>query len=304
MSTTIEQLNSRFATHTDQSTSISFAEGEAGLPIATLRTADAEVRVMLQGAQIIHYQVKDHAPIIWVGEEAKAVAGKSLRGGVPVCWPWFGAGSNGQPAHGFARNLDWQVVSSKADNESATLTLELQPSTATAQHWPHDFRLQLEVHLQKSLKMSLTTQHLGDTPCTITQALHTYLRVGDIAQVAIHGLADTAFLDKTRDMLRDVQTESVLRLNAETDRVYLDTESEVVVEDPALSRRIHVRKSGSRSTVVWNPWDVKAGAFPDMRAEEYADMLCIETSNAADDKVQLAPGEKHCLVSEILISPL
>ncbi len=301
---TIEQLNTEFSLKQDWGDALHFILGEADLPVAILRTAHAEARVMLQGAQIIHYQIDDQPPIIWVGEEAKAIPGKSLRGGVPVCWPWFGAGAEGQPAHGFARNLDWQVASAQADENAVTLTLELLPNETSKKYWPHDFRLSLEVQLAESLKMTLSTEHRGEQPCHITQALHTYLHVGDIAEVSITGLADTAFLDKTRDMLRDIQAESVLRLNAETDRVYLDTESEVVVEDPALQRRVHVRKSGSRSTVVWNPWDEKAGAFPDMRADEYARMVCVETCNAADDTIQLAPGERHCLVSEIIVSPL
>lgn len=304
MSTTVDQLNADFGLTQTYGTALSFVQGEADLPLAILRTAHAEARVMLQGAQIIHYQVGEQPPIIWVGEEAKAVPGKSLRGGVPVCWPWFGAGAEGQPAHGFARNLNWQVAGSSADEDSVTLTLELLPSEASAKYWPHDFRLSLEIRLADSLKMTLMTEHRGTEACTITQALHTYLHVGDIAEVAITGLADTAFLDKTRDMLRDVQSDIALRLNSETDRVYLDTESEVIVEDAALQRRIHVRKGGSRSTVVWNPWDEKAGGFPDMRADEYASMLCVETTNAADDMVQLAPGETHCMVSEILVTPL
>ncbi|MGD9888373.1 MAG: D-hexose-6-phosphate mutarotase [Halothiobacillaceae bacterium] len=304
MSTLVDQLNSDFGLTQAHGTTLSFIEGEANLPIAILRTAHAEARVMLQGAQITHYQVGNQAPIIWVSEEAKATPGKSLRGGVPVCWPWFGAGCEGQPAHGFARNVNWQVASSKADDNSVTLILELLPNEISTQYWPHDFRLSLEVHLADSLKMTLMTEHRGTTNCSITQALHTYLRVGDIAQVSISGLANTAFLDKTRDMLPDIQSEAILRLGSETDRVYLDTESEVIVEDAALQRSIHVRKQGSRSTVIWNPWDEKAGGFPDMRSDEYAQMLCVETTNAADDVVQLAPGETHCMVSEILVTPL
>jgi len=205
MSNDINQLNANFGLTQAHGAALSFIQGEADLPVAILRTAQAEARVMLQGAQIIHYQVGDQPPIIWVGEEAKAVPGKSLRGGVPVCWPWFGAGSDGQPAHGFARNLNWQVANSKADDHSVTLTLELLPSDTSAKYWPHDFRLSLEVRLADSLKMTLMTEHRGTEACTITQALHTYLHVGDIAEVAITGLADTAFLDKTRDMLRDTK---------------------------------------------------------------------------------------------------
>ncbi|HES77301.1 MAG TPA: D-hexose-6-phosphate mutarotase [bacterium] len=304
MNNDLNQLNASFGLTQVHGSALSFIQGEADLPIAILRTEHAEARVMLQGAQIIHYQVDNQPPIIWVGEEAKAVPGKSLRGGVPVCWPWFGAGNDGQPAHGFARNVNWQVAGSKADDTSVTLTLELLPNETSQKYWPHDFRLSLEVQLADSLKMTLMTEHRGTESCTITQALHTYLRVGDIAKVSITGLADTAFLDKTRDMLRDIQNEAALRLNSETDRVYLETDAEVIVEDAALQRRIHVRKDGSRSTVVWNPWDKKADGFPDMRADEYAQMLCIETTNAADDKIQLAPGETHCMVSEILVTPL
>jgi len=300
MSMTIDALNASFG----QGDALHFVSGPGNLPQAVLRAHGAEVRVMLQGAQIIHYQPAGQQPVIWLSDEIKYLPGKSVRGGVPVCWPWFGAGAEGCPAHGFARNLDWRVARAGIENGEVSLLLELLPSEATRKLWPHDFRLALEVRLGDGLRMTLDTEHRGSEPCEITEGLHTYLRVGDITQARILGLADTPFLDKTRDMLRDVQHEQALQLAGETDRVYLDTLAEVIVEDPVLGRRLHVRKDGSRSTVVWNPWEEKAGAFPDMRADEYRQMLCVETTNAAEDRVLLAPGGTHRMVSEIAVSPL
>ncbi|MEW6765623.1 MAG: D-hexose-6-phosphate mutarotase [Pseudomonadota bacterium] len=297
---TVDALN---ASH-GQGDALHFILGPGDLPQAVLRAHGTEARVMLQGAQIVHYQPADQEPVIWLSEEIKYLPGKSVRGGVPVCWPWFGATTDGRPAHGFARNLDWQLESSAIKDGEAVLVLALSPSEATRKLWPHDFRLALEIRLGDTLRMTLDTEHLGTEPCEITQGLHTYLRVGDIGQAAILGLADTPFLDKTRGMLRDVQHEQVLRLSGETDRVYLDTLAEVIVEDPVLQRRLHVRKEGSSSTVIWNPWEEKAGAFPDMRADEYRQMLCVETVNAAEDRVILAPGGSHRMVSEIFAAPL
>ncbi|MEW6444647.1 MAG: D-hexose-6-phosphate mutarotase [Pseudomonadota bacterium] len=300
MSATIDALNASFG----QGDALYFVSGPGDLAQAVLRAQGAEARVMLQGAQIIHYHPAHQEPVIWLGEEVKYLPGKSVRGGVPVCWPWFGAGADGRPAHGFARNLDWRVEHAATEHGESVLTLTLMPSEDTRKFWPHDFRLALEVRLGDRLRMTLDTEHLGSEPCEITQGLHTYLRVGDIAQAAILGLGDTPYLDKTRDMIRDVQHEQVLRLSGETDRVYLDTLAEVIVEDPVLRRRIHVSKDGSRSTVIWNPWEEKAGAFPDMRADEYRHMVCVETVNAAEDRVLLAPGGTHRMVCEIHVTPL
>ncbi len=297
---TLDALNASFG----QGDALHFVTGPSGLTQAVLRADGAEARVLLQGAQVVHYQPAGFGPVIWVSEGATYLTGKSVRGGVPVCWPWFGATTDGRPAHGFARNLDWQVESSAIKDGEAVLVLALSPSEATRKLWPHDFRLVLEVRLGDTLRMTLDTEHLGTEPCEITQGLHTYLRVGDIREAAILGLAGTPFLDKTRGMQRDVQHEQVLRLSGETDRVYLDTLAEVIVEDPVLQRRLHVRKEGSSSTVIWNPWEEKAGAFPDMRADEYRQMLCVETVNAAEDRVLLAPGGSHRLVSEIFATPL
>jgi len=297
---TTDALNASFG----QGDALHFIMGPGDLPQAVLRANGAEARVMLQGAQIVHYQPAGHEPVIWLSDGIKYLPGKSVRGGVPVCWPWFGAGAEGRPAHGFARNLDWQVESAGLENGQAVLVLELLPSEATRRLWPHDFRLTLEVRLGDTLRMTLDTEHRGSEPCEITEGLHTYLRVGDIREAAILGLVGTPFLDKTRDMLRDIQQEQALRLTGETDRVYLDTLAEVIVEDPVLRRRLHVRKDGSRSTVIWNPWEEKAGAFPDMRADEYRQMLCVETVNAAEDRVLLAPGDAHRMVSEIFAAPL
>jgi D-hexose-6-phosphate mutarotase len=297
---TIDALNASFG----QGDALHFITGPGGLTQAVLRAEGAEARVLLQGAQVVHYQPAGFGPVIWVSDEATFLTGKSVRGGVPVCWPWFGATTDGRPAHGFARNLMWQVANGGLETGEVWLTLELLPSEATRSFWPQDFRLSLEVRLGASLRLTLTTEHRGNAPCEITQGLHTYLRVGDIREAAILGLVDTPFLDKTHDMIRDVQHEQALRLTGETDRIYLDTLAEVIVEDPVLHRRLHVRKEGSRSTVVWNPWETKAGAFPDMRADEYRHMLCVETTNAGEDRVLLPPGGVHRLVSEIFASPL
>lgn len=297
---TIDALNASFG----QGDALHFLAGPGGLTQAVLRAEGAEARVMLQGAQVIHYQPVGQEPVIWVSDGATYLTGKSVRGGVPVCWPWFGATTDGRPAHGFARNLEWQVAGAGIEAGEVCLTLELLPSESSRTFWPHDFRLALEVRLGATLRMTLETEHRGDAPCEITQGLHTYLRVGDVREAAILGLAGTPFLDKTRGMIRDVQQEEALRLTGETDRVYLDTLAEVIVEDPVLRRRLHVRKDGSRSTVVWNPWEEKAGAFPDMRADEYRHMLCVETTNAGEDRVLLPPAGVHRLVSEIFVTPL
>lgn len=292
----LDILNTSFG----QGEALRFMSGPGGLPQAVLRMAGSEARVLLQGAQVIHYQPAGHTPVLWVSQAAAFDSGKSVRGGIPICWPWFGVADDDRPAHGFARNLNWQVAAAGKAADIVWLTLKLHPTADTYRLWPHAFCLSLTIELGAQLRLSLTTEHRGDTPCEITQGLHTYLAVGDIQQIAILGLGSTPYLDKTEGMRRKLQHEEVLHLNGETDRIYLDTLAEVIVEDPLLHRRVHVRKEGSRSTVIWNPWESKAKRLPDMHPEEYRQMLCVETTNAGEDRILLTPGGVHTLVSEIL----
>jgi glucose-6-phosphate 1-epimerase len=226
-------------------------------------------------------------------------AGKGVRGGVPVCWPWFGAGAAGKPAHGFVRTRMWEVRETREDLAGTVLVrLGIKDDESTRAMWNHAFDLELIVTVGAALKIELVTRNTGNAAFAISEALHTYFRVGDISQTQVGGLEETTYMDKVRDFAQSVQT-GPITFSGETDRVYVNTTADCLIRDTALGRIIRVAKAGSISTVVWNPWMEKEKGFADMAAGEYRDMLCVETANASPDEVVIEPAGKHSLVAFI-----
>jgi glucose-6-phosphate 1-epimerase len=289
-----ETLNARFGIPGR----LRFQDSGPGLPVAEITTPDAAARVALQGGQVLEWQPTGHKPVIWISRAAVYQPGKGVRGGVPVCWPWFGQ-AEGKVAHGFVRARMWEVREAKVDlAETVMLRLGIKDDESTRAQWDHAFDLELVVTVGAALKMELVTRNTGTVPFTITDGLHTYFRVGDVHQIKVHGLDGAEYLDKVRDFARERQTGAVT-FSGETDRVYINTTADCLIEDPVLARTIRVAKAGSASTVVWNPWTEKEKAFSDMAAGEYADMVCVETVNASPDEVTVVPGGKHSLLAFI-----
>lgn len=275
---------------------LSFGEGAGGLPVARVTNGFAAAEIALQGAHLLTWQPKGEAPVIWLSPQAKFAPGKSVRGGVPVCWPWFGvhASEASYPAHGFARTQMWNVVDSSHDDSGTHIVFELQPNDVARAQWPQQYQLQLVMNIGAELSMGLVTHNSGQTAFSIGEALHTYFHVGDIGAVRVTGLEDTDYLDKVRGFDRFHQ-EGAIQVSSEVDRVYVDTAAECVIHDNNLGRRIHVAKSGSLTTVVWNPWADKCAEMGDMGEDGYRRMICVESANAHDNVVTLQPGESHTL---------
>ncbi len=268
-----------------------------GLIFAEIDHAAGVASLCLQGAHLTSFRPKSQPePVVWVSEAARYLPGKSIRGGVPVCWPWFGphASESSFPAHGFARTVPWAVVDSGASQGATHLTLQLQPSDATRAQWPHDTPVSLRIRVSEVLEMDLITHNATAQPLPLSEALHTYFQVGDIAEVQLLGLDGCSYLDKTEAFARK-QQQGAVRFATETDRVYVDTSAECVIVDPLLQRRIRIAKQGSASTVVWTPWELKAAAMGDFTAQGWRNMLCVESANAADNALTLQPGETHTL---------
>ena len=267
-----------------------------GIPVIEITTPDAMARVAVQGGQVLEWQPRGHKPVIWVSRAAVFQAGKGVRGGVPVCWPWFGA-VDGKPAHGFVRTRMWDVRETREDLAGTVVVrLGIRDDESSRALWNHAFDLELIVTVGAALKLELVTRNTGDAPFTITEALHTYFRVGDINQTQVGGLEEATCLDKVRDLSRTLQT-GPITFSGETDRIYVNTTADCLILDPALGRNIRVAKSGSTSTVVWNPWIDKEKSFADMAAGEYRDMLCVETGNAGPEEIEIQSGGKHSMVA-------
>jgi glucose-6-phosphate 1-epimerase len=294
---TLKELNLRFAIDRK----LVFAEGPGGLVFADINNNLGIARLCLHGAHVVSYTPAGQVvPVVWVSEEAIFAPGKSIRGGVPVCWPWFGphATEPGFPGHGFARTVMWDVLSTSSLPGGETgITLALIPNDLTRKQWPHETRVQLTVTVGNSLKLSLATSNDSSGQLTLGEAFHTYFQIGDIEKVQIAGLDKTSYLDKVGTHTRRTQ-EGSIRFSGETDRVYVETEATCTIVDSQLKRRIVIRKTGSRSTVVWSPWREKAEKMGDFGKDGWRRMVCVETANALENCVVLEPGQTHILTAE------
>jgi glucose-6-phosphate 1-epimerase len=272
------------------------------LPQVALRNPDATANVYLNGAHVSSWVPKGQRDVLFMSAASHFAPGKAIRGGVPIIFPWFGGrdGYPQSPAHGFARVMPWNVVSVERRSDGASaLTLELLSSNMTREVWPYDFALQFTIAAEKKLWMTLTVSNTGGEPFTFEEALHTYLSVGDVRLASITGLGGATFIDKVDGFKRKPQGPEPIVITGETDRVYLNTQSEVVVHDPTWARSLTVAKMNSNATVLWNPWIAKSKAMADFGDEEWPGMVCVETCNVADHKITLEPGKSHAMTAII-----
>jgi glucose-6-phosphate 1-epimerase len=283
---------------------IKFETGVGGLTRIAIHTPDADAHIYLQGAQVTHYQPRGRPPVLFMSRRSHFTPGKAIRGGVPVIFPWFGprAGDPSAPMHGFARTVEWALRAIEPAGCAVGVTLTLAASDETRRWFPYDFELLYTICVGPTLDLTLEVRNHSDGEFTFEEALHTYLAVGDVRRATIDGLDGRTFIDKTSAMARTRQS-GPIRIERETDRVYLDTLDEVCVADPVHHCRLAVGKTGSQTTVVWNPWVDKARTMPDFGDDEWPGMLCIETANAADNSVKLAPGQSHTLRATIAARP-
>ncbi|MFT0516131.1 D-hexose-6-phosphate mutarotase [Pseudomonas faucium] len=262
----------------------------------------AELLIAQQGAQILSYQRVGEPPLLWLSDQAIFRQGKSVRAGVPVCWPWFGnLQRNPQavqamyhaeqaPAHGLARTRDWQLLGIEEAGSELRIEFGLPEARGELPGWPHDVELKLRVVLGDALELSLTSHNHGNAPVTISQALHSYFAVSDVRQARVEGVEGLSYIETLADW-EQRQQQGALAFAGETDRIYLDTPPTLSIVDPHWNRRITLASSGSRSAVIWNPWTERAKELADMADDGWQRMLCIETANVWDDVVTLAPGK-------------
>jgi glucose-6-phosphate 1-epimerase len=299
---TLTELNQRFAI----SNHVQFKEIADGMIIAEVANQHALSNIALQGAHIATFQPRGEEPVIWLSPYAKFAPGKSIRGGVPICWPWFGPHKNDSklPGHGYARTVPWDVLETKALSDGSTyLRFGLVESDATRAQWPNASTVQLAVTVGKSLQVELVTVNTGKTAFELGEALHTYFHISDVAKMTIRGLNGCEYLDKVQDFARFTQKDGIV-IESEVDRVYVNTPDDCVIEDKGLKRAIRIAKYGSLSTVVWNPWTEKADKMGDFGQDGHRGMVCVESGNALENVVTLEPGETHKLVAVYSVEKL
>jgi glucose-6-phosphate 1-epimerase len=291
---TIETLNQHHAI----ADLLTFHTGMDDQPIAKIHNATATAEISLYGGHVLSYKPHGETEdVIFLSDLATCAKGKAIRGGIPICWPWFGADPDGlgRPNHGFVRNRLWQVIATAAiDSGTTKLTLGLSDTDDTRNLWPYRFELAIAITVGDALTVELITRNTGNTPFKLTQALHTYFTVGDIDRVRVRGLEGKYYLDKVDGDARKFQS-GAIAITGEVDRIYLDVPAVLTIDDPALDRQIHTTSSGNTTAVVWNPWIEKAAAMGDLGNTDYQRMICVETTNAASDVIEVAPGETFCL---------
>ena len=283
--------------------SVHIVAGNGGLPCVQVRHPVAEADLYLQGAHLTHFQPAGSQPVLFLSGKSLFAEGKPIRGGVPLIFPWFGARQDDprSPMHGFARNLPWELVEATASAEGVTLRLRLESGPQTLAVWAHPFVAEFEVVVGRKLGLAFSVSNPGTEAFQFEEALHTYFQVADVRTVRVTGLENTVFLDKTDGFARKQEGTEPIAITAETDRIYLETESACVIAD--AGRKIRIGKSGSRSTVLWNPWVAKSAAMADFGDDEWPSMLCIETANTQPAPVTLTPCATHRMTAEIEVHP-
>ena len=308
---TAEQLTAEFGLPE----TLTFDEPHPGMPRLCIRTRACTAELYLQGAHLTAWQPAGQGPVLYLSDRAIFAPGKTIRGGIPVVFPWFAAADTspvptppGAGSHGFARTAPWTLrfVALAGDDLHLSLTLDQTEGTPATEAMRgagfSGFGLALEIVLGHTLTLRLSVANAGagsgpaePKPLFFEEALHAYLVVGNSEKVTVEGLMDTVYLDKTENFARKTQTDRSLRFRGETDRPYLNTGAPVTLHDPVLGRRLRLTKGNSRTTVTWNPGAALTAQLADLAPDAWRDFVCLETANVAEDAVTLGPGEAQTM---------
>ena len=277
-------------------------EGKGNLPLVRIASSTASGEMYLHGAHVTAWKPAGAQDVLYISPRSLYQDGKAIRGGVPVCFPWFGDKKDDPeaPAHGFVRTKAWHLDSIAQDGDAVVVSMFTESSKSTQKLWPHDFRLMHRVTFGAELVLELIVTNAGSAPFIFEEALHAYYKVKDAPKSRVAGLNGVHYLDKT-DKFREKKQTGDIAIEAETDRVYLNTATPLELNDPVLQRKITVAKENSRTTVVWNPWQQKAAEMKDLGADQWKSMLCIEVTNVGDYAVELQPGEKHTMRAKVSV---
>ncbi len=267
-----------------------------GLEYVDVNTPLCKARIFLQGAQIDFFQPSGKAPLLWVSSADDYQPGAGIRGGIPVCWPWFGMSDTPDwPQHGFARTRIWALESVQMKNQAVELKLTLNISDEDRLYWPHDTRVEMLFTLTDTLTVSLKNTNLATYPVSLTQALHTYFPISDITQLKATGFEGSTYIEFGEGPFK--QNSDEVLFDKETDRVYTQLGEQQELHTP--EGIIEVSRENSHSAVLWNPWVDKSQRLSRFNSEDYQTMVCLEAANVLEDKLTLAPDETHILTTKI-----
>ena len=262
--------------------------------IAEITSTHSKATISLYGAQVLSFIPKGDADMLFMSSKSYFQEGKAIRGGIPVCWPWFGAHpvDNSLPSHGFARISTWEVINTTEEEDEVVITLSLASNANTLKLWPYQFEAQLELRVGQDLSVALKTINTDDKAFEISSALHSYFNITDINTIKLEGLANTAYLDDVKEE-EGQQKEEQLSITERIDRRYRNTTNTCSIHD--ANRTIKVAKEGSQITVVWNPGAELTKQMADLGDNDYLNMLCVEAANSLEDTITVRPGRQHIL---------
>lgn len=270
--------------------------------IVEVENAFSRAEIALYGACVLSFKPKTASEdILWISPTAVYSGHKPIRGGIPICWPWFGAHplESELPAHGFVRNMLWSLEDSEVLDSGATqVILSCESNNDTMAIWPHAFRLELCVEVAESLSITLTTFNLSDESMIITEALHSYFNVSQASDIQVHGLEGSTHMDKLSDAPAVEQT-GVIHLVPPMDSVYVNHRGAAVIEDSGYQRNIRIDKQSSASSVVWNPGPEIVKGFNDIPHDQWQAFLCVEAGNIFENAVKIPAGQKHALTMQL-----
>ena len=297
----LEKLNRRFGIPGVARIS----NGNGGLPRVHVTGALAEGEMYLHGAHVTSWKPAGNDEVLFLSTKSRWQEGQAIRGGIPICFPWFRAKADDPkaPAHGFVRTKTWHLESIVGDESGVCVTMSTESDEQTRRWCPAEFRLVHRVAFGSELMLELVCTNTGKTVLRFEEALHTYNRVADVANVRLQGLDQMHFLDNTDSNADKVQAGDV-KIASATDNAYLDTQNEVDLIDPELRRHTRLQKADSNTTVVWNPWREGAARLVDLGDGEWTRFLCVEASNILAASVSLAPGEKHKMMAVLSAAKL
>jgi len=279
--------------------------GNGGLAKVVVATPHVNSEMYLHGGHVTSWAPAEFGEVLYLSPNSRWQDGRAIRGGIPICFPWFGDKRDDPdaPAHGFVRTAPWELGAITVIGDDVAVSMFIENREGPSTSWPSSFHLACRVTFGAQLKQELIVTNTGASSFQFEEALHTYFLVGQAQSAYVQGLDGADFLDKTDGYSQKSQSGDI-RFISETDRVYLDTQKDVTLIDPAIMRRITLSKNNSSTTVVWNPWDNGAQSLGDLGEGQWKRMICVETSNVGRYAIQIAPGESHTMIATIRVAAL
>ncbi|MCQ8879716.1 D-hexose-6-phosphate mutarotase [Pseudoalteromonas shioyasakiensis] len=277
------------------SPSVSIEQSHSGLEYINVASDFCSAKIFLQGAQLTEFTPNGKKPLIWVSSEEDYQEGKSVRGGIPICWPWFGVNPNPDwPIHGVARTSLWRAGEVSEQDNEVRVSLTLPMTQVDETYWPHKSTLKVEFILTNKLEVRLTTTNLSEQTITFSQALHTYFPTPAIEDTTVDGLQGAKYIEFGEGPF---EQDAQVGFARETDMVYTQAgETQRIITPDGI---IEVSRENSNSCVLWNPWIDKSKRLSNFADDEYHTMLCLEAANVMDDSAVVEPGQSHTLATTI-----